>query len=56
MADNWGDEPIEDEFVFAHVRSNRFGVPSNIMGRHNEDLNRILGLVSGGQHLSTQDN
>jgi hypothetical protein len=45
MAENWGDDLIEEDFVFAHVTSDQFGVPSNIMGRHNEEFFSLLGRI-----------
>jgi hypothetical protein len=45
MAENWGDDLIEEDFVFAHVTSDQFGVPSNIMGRHNEEFFSMLGRI-----------
>src|ERR1019366_53974 len=45
MAEDWGDDVIEEDCVFAHVTSDRFGVPSNIMGRHNEEFFAMLGRI-----------
>jgi hypothetical protein len=45
MAENWGDDLIEEDFVFAHVTSDQLGVPSNIMGRHNEEFFSMLGRI-----------
>jgi hypothetical protein len=44
MAEDGTDDPIED-FVFPHVTSDQFGVPSNIMGRHDEAFFSMLGRI-----------
>jgi hypothetical protein len=45
MPDDWGEEPLEEDFVFDHVTWDAFGVPSNIMGRHDEDFFSMLGRI-----------
>lgn len=45
MAENWGHDLIEEDFVFPHVTSDQFGVPSNIMGQHNEEFFSMLGRI-----------
>jgi hypothetical protein len=45
MPEDWGAEPLEEDVVFDHVTWDAFGVPSNIMGRHDEDFFSILGRI-----------
>jgi hypothetical protein len=45
MAEDWGDDLIEEDFVFPHVTSDQFGVLSNIMGQHDEEFFSTLGRI-----------
>jgi hypothetical protein len=45
MAEDWGGALIEEDFVFDHAGSDQFGVPSNIMGRHDEEFFSMLGRI-----------
>ena len=45
MAQDWSDDLMEEDFVFPHVTSDQFGIPSNIMGQHDEDFFSILGRI-----------
>jgi hypothetical protein len=45
MPEDWGEEPLEEHFVFDHVTWDGFGVPSNIMGRHDEEFFSMLGRI-----------
>jgi hypothetical protein len=45
VASDWGDELIERDFVSNHVTLDAFGIPSNIMGRHDEAFFSMLGRI-----------
>lgn len=45
MAEAWNDELGEEDFLTEYVTTDAYGVPSNLLGRHREDLFSMLGRI-----------
>jgi len=45
MADDWDDAPGAKDFLIRHITADDYGVPSNLLGRHREDLFSMVGRI-----------
>lgn len=45
MADGWEEELTEGDFLTEYLTVDAYGVPSNLLGRHSEDLFPMVGRI-----------